>query len=58
MLGVFYAYTDNSFLQVWNPPPPPFLREPLLFWVPPLSEANLKSYPLFLRVIQIGAGKL
>ena len=28
------------------------------FWVPPLSEANLKSYPLFLRAIQIGACKL
>ena len=25
---------------------------------PPLSEANLKSYPLFLRAIQIGACKL
>ena len=32
--------------------PPPFLREP------PLSEANLKNYPLFLTAIQIGACKL
>ena len=31
--------------------PPPFLREP------PLSEVNLKSYPLFLRAIQTGAPK-
>ena len=30
---------------------PPFSEEPAL------SEANLKSYPLFLRTIQIGAGK-
>ena len=31
---------------------PPFLGEP------PLFEANLKSYPLFLRAIQIGTCKL
>ena len=33
---------------------PPGLEPPL----PPLSEANIKSYPLFLRAIQIGACKL
>ena len=43
-------YNFFSFLQGWNPPP--------LFWVPPLSEANLKNYPLFLSAIQIGACKL
>ena len=50
------AYAIHSFLQGWNPPfsegtPPPF-------WAPPLFEANLKSYPLFPRAIQIGACKL
>ena len=38
--------------RVGTPPPPP------PFWVPPLSEANFKSYPLVLRAIQIGACKL
>ena len=42
--------------------PPPFLKEPLPppfhFGYPLLSEANLKSYPLFLRAIQSGACKL
>ena len=38
---------------------PPGLDSPiLLFWVPPLSEANFKNIPLFLRAIQIGACKL
>ena len=44
----------HSFLLGWKPP---FLREPPpppLSGYPPLSEANLKSYPLFLRTIQIG----
>ena len=48
-----------SFLQGWNPPfseglncSPPFLG------IPPLSEANLNSYPVFLRAIQIGACRL
>ena len=40
------------------PPPPGFSEGTPPFWVPPLSEANLKSYPLFLRTIQIGACKL
>ena len=31
---------------------------PPSFLLPPLSQANLKSYPLFLRAIQIGACKL
>ena len=35
--------------HVWHAP---------LFWLPPYSEANLKSYPLFLRAIQIVACKL
>ena len=53
----------HSFLLGWSPTPTPtpFLREPpfpFFFWVPPLSEANLKSSPLFLRAIQIGACKL
>ena len=39
-------------------PPPAFSEGTPPFWVPPLSEANLKSYPLFLRTIQIGACKL
>ena len=40
------------------PSPPGFSEGTPPFWVPPLSEANLKSYPLFLRTIQIGACKL
>ena len=39
----------NSSFQGLNSP---FLSEP------PLPKANLKSYPLFLRAIQIGACKL
>ena len=35
----------HSFLQGWNAPPP-FLRECPLSGYPPLSEANLKIYPL------------
>ena len=45
----------DSFIQGWNPPPPPFSEG---IGVPPFSEANLKKYPLFLRAIQIGACKL
>ena len=45
----------HSFPQGWNSP---FSEGTPPFWVPPLSEANLKSYPLFLRAIQIGTCKL
>ena len=52
----------HSFLQGWSPlfsifwgnlpnlPPPHTLSR-----YPPLSEANFKNYPFFLRAIQIGA---
>ena len=46
----------HSFLQGWKLPL--FSGNPPPFCVPPLFEANLKSYPLFLRAIQIGACKL
>ena len=39
-------------------PPSFFEGIPLPFWVPLLSKANIKSYLLFLRAIQIGACKL
>ena len=51
----FVQVKSHSFLQGWNLP---FLREPPLSGYPPLSEANLKSYPIFLRAIQIGVCKL
>ena len=44
-----YLSCDDKVSSSVGTPPPPF---------PPLSEANLKSYPLFLRAIQIGARKL
>ena len=48
-----------SFLQSWTPPPPPplffFEGTPPPFWVPSLSEANLKNIPLFLRAIFLRA---
>ena len=43
--------TVGNPLFMREPPPPPF-------WVHPLSKANLKNHPLFLRAIQIGACKL
>ena len=43
---------NHSFLQGWNLPPLPEGTSP------PLSEANLESYPFFLTAIQIGACKL
>ena len=49
------AYAIHSFLQRWNPP---FSEGTPPFWPPPLSEANFKSYPLFLRAMKIGACKL
>ena len=52
----FQLIKIHSFLQGWTPPP--FLWEPSPFLVPPLSVANLKKYPLFLRAIQIGTCKL
>ena len=40
--GQWY-FRDHSFLRGWNPPL--FWGNPPPFWVPPLSEANLKSCP-------------
>ena len=47
---IWYCITVSSLVE----PPPPHSEGRPLFWVPPLSEANLKN----LRAIQIGACKL
>ena len=48
---LFLGFRKHRFLQGWNPPPLPF-------WVPLFLKQILKSYPLFLTDIKIGACKL
>ena len=60
--SINHSYTQNLLFPIYGivsqfPPwltPPPLSEGLPLFWVPPLSEANLKN----LRAIQIGACKL
>ena len=53
---LFLGFRKHRFLQGWNPPPPP--PPPLPFWVPLFLKQILKSSPLFLTDIKIGACKL
>ena len=45
----FFGGSNGTIVSSRVGPPPFFffLREPPHFWVPPFSEANLKSYPPF-----------
>ena len=49
---LFLGFRKPRFPQGWTPPPP------LPFWVPLFLKQILKSYPLFLTDIKIGACKL